>query len=183
MGHLRRAETKGPDGDRGRGMERPAGPGSTALSLRPRPRLSPTQLRHRGKPMKRLPASLHRSSVSEKLVWLHIHSNPGEHSARSLAADLGGSSRTWANALSGAKLRQHNRSNRSGPTSSRMYWATSAPGRRKNSKRACGRAASVSAISASRNASWPQPRFKPVSIERPSGTSGSFVQRSSGLQN
>ncbi|QFP75056.1 hypothetical protein [Deinococcus sp. AJ005] len=51
--------------------------------------------------MKRLPASLHSSSVSEKLVWLHIHSNPGQHSARSLAADLGGSSRTWANALSG----------------------------------------------------------------------------------
>ncbi|GGO37189.1 hypothetical protein [Deinococcus humi] len=51
--------------------------------------------------MKRLPVSLHSSSVSEKLVWLHIHSNPGEHSARSLAADLGGSSRTWSNALSG----------------------------------------------------------------------------------
>ncbi len=51
--------------------------------------------------MKRLPASLHNSSVSEKLVWLHVHSNPGEHSARSLAADLGGSPRTWVNALSG----------------------------------------------------------------------------------
>ncbi|CAM3473979.1 MarR family transcriptional regulator [Deinococcus saxicola] len=51
--------------------------------------------------MKRLPASLHSSSSSEKLVWLHIHSNPGEHSARSLEADLGGSFRTWSNALSG----------------------------------------------------------------------------------
>lgn len=51
--------------------------------------------------MKRLPASLHRASASEKLVWLHIHSNPGEHSARSLAADLGGSFGTWGNALSG----------------------------------------------------------------------------------
>lgn len=51
--------------------------------------------------MKRLPARLHSSSASEKLVWLHIRSNPGEHSARSLATDLGGSSRTWANALSG----------------------------------------------------------------------------------
>ncbi|OLV18156.1 hypothetical protein BOO71_0006679 [Deinococcus marmoris] len=35
------------------------------------------------------------------MVWLHIYSNPGEHSARSLAADLGGSFSTWANALSG----------------------------------------------------------------------------------
>lgn len=51
--------------------------------------------------MKRLPVRLHSSSVSEKLVWLHIRSNPGEHSARSLAADLGGSFSTWSNALSG----------------------------------------------------------------------------------
>ncbi|QLG13575.1 hypothetical protein HLB42_21805 (plasmid) [Deinococcus sp. D7000] len=51
--------------------------------------------------MKRLPASLHSSSASEKLVWLHIRSNPGEHSARSLEADLGGSFRTWSTALSG----------------------------------------------------------------------------------
>lgn len=51
--------------------------------------------------MKRLPTALHDRSVSEKLVWLHIHANPGEHSTRSLAADLGGSQRTWAGALSG----------------------------------------------------------------------------------
>lgn len=51
--------------------------------------------------MKRLPSSLHARSPSEKLLWLHIHSNPGEHSSRSLADDLGGSSRTWAAALAG----------------------------------------------------------------------------------
>lgn len=51
--------------------------------------------------MRRLPPALHPRSASEKLVWLHIHANPGEHSTRSLAADLGGSQRTWASALSG----------------------------------------------------------------------------------
>lgn len=49
--------------------------------------------------MRRLPPDLHQHSPAEKLVWLHIHANPGEHSARSMAEDLGGSPRTWAQAL------------------------------------------------------------------------------------
>ena len=49
--------------------------------------------------MKRLPPELHPHSPAEKLAWLHIHANPGEHSARSLADDLGGSPRTWGQAL------------------------------------------------------------------------------------
>jgi hypothetical protein len=49
--------------------------------------------------MRRLPLALHSHSPAAKLLWLHIHANPGEHSARSLVADLGGSSGTWARCL------------------------------------------------------------------------------------
>ncbi len=49
--------------------------------------------------MRRLPPALLDHSPAEKLLWRHIYDNPGEHSARSLAEDLGGSWRTWSTAL------------------------------------------------------------------------------------
>ena len=52
-----------------------------------------------GEPMRRLPPALHPHSPAEKLAWLHIHANPGEHSARQMADELGGSPRTWAQAI------------------------------------------------------------------------------------
>lgn len=57
------------------------------------------KLRPNRNPTRRLPPALLPRPLAEKLLWRHVFDNPGPHSARSLAEDLGGAFTTWRAAL------------------------------------------------------------------------------------